>query len=110
MRRLVLLHTCLVLCSLALIGLLASPVGLFASMFLFDAPGSFNPVVIALALGLWSFPVTAAMGGINGIRGWRARNLRSALGWTALAYSSVLLLAIALWLLEAVCGGKFQCP
>ena len=53
-----LLHACLLLCSLALVGLLASPVGLFASLFLFDAPGSFNPIVLALALALWSFPLT----------------------------------------------------
>lgn len=104
-----LLHACLLLCSLALLGLLASPVGLFASFFLFDAPGSFNPVVIALALSLWSFPVTAIIGGMNGIGSWRARNLRSALGWTALAYSSVVLFAIAYWLLETLCDGKFQC-
>jgi hypothetical protein len=67
-----LLHACLLLCSLALVGLLASPVGLFASLFLFDAPGS-------------------------------------ALGWTALAYSSVVLFAVAFLLLETLCGGKFQC-
>lgn len=105
----VLLHACLILCSLALVGLIASPVGLFASLFLFDAPGSLNPIVIALALALWSFPVTALVGGINGIRSSRAGNLRSALGWTAFAYSSVVLLGIALWLLEAICDGRFQC-
>lgn len=87
----------------------AVPVALF-SMFMFDAPGSDkNPLTIALAASLWSFPVLAAA---SPLASWIARVAGAArvskLLMAAPALSIVAV--IASWVaLELLCGGSFAC-
>ena len=95
---------------LALVGILASPLLYFASIFLFDNPTPESlPLIYGMALALWSYPVTAGLGGVMGLRAYKARNLRRQLWWTLCAISSVLLIAVAVLLLNALCDGHFSC-
>jgi hypothetical protein len=75
----------------------------------FDAPGSMNPITIGVVAAIWSYPLTAAVGGLEGIKSWRAKDLKSTLKWTALAYSSVVFFGIMFFLSMTVCDGKFTC-
>ena len=86
----------------ALVSLLATPFVLFASLFLNDSPHANQVVVGLLLIIFWSFPLTAALGGIRGLAASKTRDIRRMAIWTAIAYSSpvalVLVLAFARWL------------
>ena len=96
---------------LALAGILASPFLYFASIFFFDSPASSNnPLLWGMALGIWSYPVTAGLGGVMGLKAWKAGNERSLFLWTLCSISSLAFLAVCWLLLSVLCNGQFACP
>ncbi len=91
---------------IVLIGLLATPMLWFLSGFLFDDPRSTrNPLVIGMALALWTYPITAGLGGYLALKSHKAGDLRKMLLWSLCAYSSIglflMCMAIAI-LMEAL--------
>lgn len=73
-----------------LLGVLASPLLIFVSFFFFDSPGATrNPLVFALALAVWSYPVTAGLGGFRALKAYGAGDLHGMSRWTCCTYSSV---------------------
>jgi len=72
------------------VGLAAAPLLCMMTPFLFDSPDSVrNPFVYGMALAVWSYPVTAGVGGFLALRAYRAGDARRLLRWTLCAYSSV---------------------
>ena len=95
---------------LALVGILASPLLYFASIFFFDSPASSNnPLLWGAVLGIWSYPVTAGLGGIMGLKAWKAGNVRPLVLWTLCSISSPALFGICWLLLSLLCNGQFAC-
>ncbi len=80
-----------------LIGVLATPLLFFVSLFFFDSPGSTrDPLVICMALSVWSYPFTAGLGGYRALRAYRAGDLHGMAMWTFCTYSSIALFAACL--------------
>ena len=100
---------CRVLCILALGSLIVAPVGFFVSMFIYDSPLSGGFITGAIAWSIWTFPVTASLGGIKGLNSCKAHNLTRAVVWTMVAWISQLVFGVSLALLQLLCNGKFQC-
>ncbi|MEP6939417.1 MAG: hypothetical protein ABI846_06605 [Rudaea sp.] len=73
---------------LALVSLFATPVVLFVSLFFNDSPNANQILVWLLPLIFWMVPLTAASGGVMGLRAARSRNIRAMAIWTAVAYTS----------------------
>jgi hypothetical protein len=95
---------------LALIGILASPLLFYVSLFLFDNPtaGS-EPVILGMALVLWSYPVTAGIGGVMALRAYKVRDGKRLLWWTLCSISSVIAIAGSILILMTFCNGQFNC-
>src|SRR5690606_20694954 len=90
---------------LAALMLLPAALGLFLSLFLFDAPGSeSSPLTSALAAGLWLAPVLLVLAFVLAIRAFRAPLDRPL--WPA----AIALLVPPVWIgllvvmIESVCG------
>ena len=95
---------------LALMGILASPLLFFASILFFDSPGSeSNPWMWGMVFGIWSYPVTAGVGGIMGLKAYKAGNARRLYWWTLCSTSSAALIAVSFLLLNILCKGQFSC-
>ncbi len=93
----------LVLDILALVSLLATPVVLFVSMFANDSPNANQFLVWTVLLILWTFPLTAATGGVMGLLAARTRNIRKMAIWTVVAYANPIALCL-LWVVAALLG------
>ena len=103
------ISVCRVLCILALASLVVAPLGLFASLFIYDSPHAGGIITGVSALSLWTFPVTASIGGIKGLRSCKAHNVRMAVIWTMLAWVSQIVFCIALVLSQVLCNGSSEC-
>ena len=58
--------------------LLAWPIGVFTSIFFFDAPGSAkNPFVLSMAWSIWMYPVTYLIGLIGSILLYKKKNYKA---------------------------------
>ena len=90
--------------------LLAWPVGLFATIFMFDAPGSeISPLTLALAAAILVYPLPIVVGAWGF---WRHRNTESTevlARFTFVSLSSPAFLAAIAWAFEAFCQGQFVC-
>lgn len=74
----------------ALLGLVAAPLMVLMTGFLFDAPGSVhNPLVWALAASVWSYPFTVGIGGLRALWAYRRGDVDSLPFWTCVTYSSL---------------------
>lgn len=86
------------------------PVGLFVSLFMFDAPGSENNrILVSLAWAIWTYGPVAGVGALAGfILVWRKKFKAAAIvaGLPLLHALSVVALFVAL---QVVCGGNFRC-
>jgi hypothetical protein len=100
---------CRVLCILALVSLVAAPIGLFASLFIYDSPHAGGVITGAMALSIWTFPLTALIGGLKGLKSVKAGREHSAIGWTTLAWMSQLVFVVSLLLSMSLCKGSFEC-
>jgi len=100
----------LVLALVTLASLLAWPLGLFVSLFLFDAPGSENNrVLVALAWAIWTHGATAFVGAVTAfVCLWRKRDRAAAIaGAVPLVHALVVVgLFVAL---QVFCGGQTRC-
>jgi hypothetical protein len=91
--------------------ILVWPLGLFASMFMFDAPGSeSNFLTVALAMSILLYPLTIFYGSS---KFFKERNLKSntiLFKYTLLSFAGPSLVIILSILLGIFCNGKFNCP
>ncbi|WP_028109141.1 hypothetical protein, partial [Ferrimonas futtsuensis] len=95
---------------LAVTGLLAWPVGMYATIFMFDAPGSMsNPITILLALSTIFYPAPVIIGNMAF---WanKANNSPYELSkMTMLSASGYLVIIISTVLLNVICAGMYGC-
>lgn len=95
---------------LALAGILASPLLLFASIFFFDNPASANnPLQWGLVAGIWSYPITAGVGGIMGLQAYKLGQSRHLFWWTLCSISSIALIVVCWLSISVFCNGQFAC-
>ncbi len=96
--------------SILAISLLAWPIGLLGSLFMFDAPGSdTNPITLALALSIFIYPVPV----LTGILGyWKNRKegaIHTLRKYTLVGLLAPTVIVFLVLLLDAFCQGKFAC-
>ncbi len=92
------------------ISLLAWPLMLFGSLFLFDAPNSMeSPLTQFLAATFWLYPVPLIIGFVGFVSTLKQKNTVKSLVFTGIALLSPVSILLAFILLEAICNGKFAC-
>lgn len=89
---------------------LAWPLGLFMTAFLFDAPGSTASVLTwALALSILLYPMPVLAGNVLFWRQRTRASVKRLTAYTALTLSGPLLIPVAYLALDLVCDGRFAC-
>lgn len=96
--------------SILALSILAWPIGLLGSIFMFDAPGSrTNLITIALALSIIIYPIPV----LTGVLGYWKNRKEAAISilrnYTLVGLVAPATILFLIWLLDAVCQGKFAC-
>jgi len=106
-RRKVLAATVAVIAALMLV---PAALGLFLSLFLFDAPGSeSSPLTSTLVTGLWLAPVLFLLSIGLAIRTFRAPHDRALWPATILLIFPPAYIALLVLLIGSVCDGRLAC-
>jgi hypothetical protein len=74
-----------------LISLTVAPAACFVALFFFDSPPRDWTLIFVygMALSVWSYPVTVALGGISALKAYKAGDYDRMFNWTLCTYSSV---------------------
>jgi hypothetical protein len=93
-----------------LLSLLIWPLGIFGTMFMFDAPGSErNPITICLAISILAYPIPVLKGNAGFWRNRKEGSLAICKNYTLIGLIGPASILILVALLQVVCGGNFVC-
>ena len=100
----------LVLNVLLPLSLLAWPIALFLSIFMFDAPGSeSNWITLLLAYAIWTYPIGILVGSILYWRNRTVSSISILMFYTMVSLAPPSLVFTFSTLLVIICDGQFAC-
>lgn len=96
--------------TLSAISLIASALGVFLSIFIFDAPGSMqNRLLWLIAPNLWLAPILFLRSAQLALGAYRSTSRRQLAFALAFLLTPIIAIGISVGLLEVFCNGDFVC-